>query len=385
MISPQMEDGVVFKNEFGDEVSYDEWHPVDDDVALDGSAYPHIVRSLTRAGWALLFFNKETGKQSHSATGLVWGTLPQTSMAGEHVSFTALCQAARSDVDAHVDCKTVETAFGSTLEKRLRPSSRYAGLLRSVSLEGSEAKVRKVTWTKAHLSQEHINLLEGEAKHIARANHEVDLLAKAGAQSHPPQDSLLVRDVERQLEKARVVLKLATSILPLYSESKFDLLPKVDRPGGRSVVEVFGQGRSAGAVAKARPDRDQTIPAADPDANRHVWKAGQCDACLIGRSCVAESVDVCTGVPPIVRKNLTLKLGHSMRRVHTTDSTDPIWMCGRCGANGCKRFVGLHKVCRGTPTEGTTGHDTLRRVKEGKSPDCRQGKEARITYVSRAG
>ena len=177
------------------------------------------------------------------------------------------------------------------------------------------------------------------------------------------------------------MLQLATKILPMYSVSKFDLLPKAERQVARSVGEVFGQ---------ARPIRTTpSTPAAEPDpeplCNRHKWRAGQCQACLVGKSCVANLAEVCPGTPQVVSRNASLKFGHSIQRIHTSEDISPVWLCGRCGAMGRKHFVGLQKICKGPPAVGTKGHAVLKRVGKGKSPDYNEGKGARILYRSAPG
>ena len=117
---------LVFAN--GEEIAYDQWHPTSSHVAVDGSCLPNPISDFTRAGWAVAFFDEQSGEGQHSAAGPVWGSLPRTSQAGEFTTMAAAAQlsaAAGIKAEVHTDCKVVSDDFRRADEQRLRPTAAY--------------------------------------------------------------------------------------------------------------------------------------------------------------------------------------------------------------------------------------------------------------------
>ena len=116
----------------------------------DGSAKPHQVKELARAGWGIALLNP-SGETLASVSGPVWAPLPQTSACAEWLSFAMLAQfAGPAGVTPHQDYQNLVRMMGKEREQQLKWSQPFAGLLRSMwAFEGAGA-VAPVKKVKAH-------------------------------------------------------------------------------------------------------------------------------------------------------------------------------------------------------------------------------------------
>ena len=343
--APLLDDGgLVFKDAQGNIVDQREWHPTAEAVAGDGSCYPHVIKALSRAGWSLLFFNPTTGEQEHSVHGPVWSSLPQTSQAGEHVSYVALLKLIQRKVRAHhVDCRAVESMHRQPLAKQLRATSKYAGVWRSalVQKDPSEA-VEQVCWTKAHRSKGVIDSLPTAERVVAYANAAVDDLAKAGAKLHPEQDHDFVKVLDAKLAQASYVFEVAMAVLPLFSVQKFDLLPKALRnlPSGapsaaadlESPATSFGPAQvpvdlvpfdfvqASSQSEQAAANNFQFFR----DSGHVASDRGQCRRCYLSvHEWVSLGKPECLGEHKVVSANRARQLKHVLQRIDLVGSFEP--------------------------------------------------------------
>eukprot|EP00959_Pyramimonas_sp_CCMP1952_P309148 6469364-Pyramimonas_sp.AAC.1 len=60
------------------------------DVCVDGSAFRHQIRELSRAAYSWVFLEPENDKRVATAQGTVLYTLPQTSQAAEQQAMALL-------------------------------------------------------------------------------------------------------------------------------------------------------------------------------------------------------------------------------------------------------------------------------------------------------
>ena len=439
LVGPQdCAEGPVFLDVDGAEIDEADWKPDPDHIAAatDGSCFPHVIRGLSRAGWALVFFDPRSGALGVAVFGHVWASLPQTAQAGEHVGLAALYgflehQGLTSKV-AYVDCKSVANLPSAPLAKQLCHTARYAGVRRSSLVRRHTHLVADVRWTPAHRSEEQIARLEGEDMHIARANAYADELAKRGAKLHPPQSDQIMKDIEREAKACKIVLQLAAKILPLFSVDRFakvihaqqdiaashvsgrdpdapdhdgpDLPPPdmgaEDEEFPFGLVDLNGDDREC-ELGRDIVDTSPPIPLdghsevdlkiqREQNVGNHCWQARrgsvQCKFCMLS---VARWIEldrpVCAGRHPMVTYNFVHGLGHLIQRIDTPSSS--VQMCVKCGSWGNRKFCKMRKACPGVP-DSRTSRDSLMRVRKGQHPAAdRRTREqfGPIVFVSEAG
>ena len=350
---PALTGGLMFFDPDGTEVDYANWQPTSLHAAVDGSCEPHAVAYLTRASWAVVFFDPITGERLHAASGPVWASLPQTSQAAEYSAMAALAQLAERSslrMHGHSDCRAVVSEVSRCPAQMLRHSAMYAGVLRSTKVAGDMASLATLNWTRAHRSAAVIAGLPQDERNIAMANAQADHLAKEALSSHDAVDPLVGRDLADSIMKARTVLRLACAVLPLF--------PRIGRLGRSAKTE------DADAAPVVEPP---VAPPSPPLQIRpHAWNNGQCEKCMIGQV-ACDSLD-CTGIPPVVLHNIVSGLGHLLVRVHVFDDPTPTFVCTRCGgmakSNHCKH---LGRQC----TPAHVNQQALNRLFRGFSPATR--------------
>ena len=347
------------------------------------------------------------------------------------MALTALASLAHAlglHVRAHVDCMAVEITHKQTAHKRLRPTSRYAGVWRSVMVLPGDDPIEAVHWTKAHRTDQVIAGLPVGEQAVALANKAADELAKDAVDRHPQQDREVLRDLDVNLRHARLVLQLAVKILPLFQVDKFDLLPKEQRPGYRSasVSAPDDAIRRSDPISPDEPDglfsfsldddvRSGAVPAAaascsfggsaaSPAATEvprptqplsrgqslqsdflavgHDLVGRQCSQCLLSPDAwLATGKGPCAGEHKSVKLNRANSLGHRLVRIHGSGVDRPCFFCVECGCHSSSnRVISLSAKCS-PGCLGRTAGEALGRVRDGRHPDCKLT-QSRIEYRS---
>ena len=113
-----------------------EWGSVDlsgCDVVMDGSAFRHTVRELSRAAFSWVFLGEGDTIIAY-AKGTVLSVLPQTSQAAEHLRVALLPMFQSNGGDRHSDCMNVVRICVASREYQVFHKHRYAGLRRGALL-----------------------------------------------------------------------------------------------------------------------------------------------------------------------------------------------------------------------------------------------------------
>ena len=119
-------------------------------VYVDGSASTSPTRGLQRAGGAVVEVDVE-GRLLRAARISIPSRLPQTSQAAEHVAFAAAVQWVTREATAQSDCMGVAEAAAEPIERVLRATHQYAGILMDTHRDPRSRKlIEGVKWVRAH-------------------------------------------------------------------------------------------------------------------------------------------------------------------------------------------------------------------------------------------
>ena len=321
----------------------------------DGSAYPHCIRMLARAGWGVVMLD-EAGVPAARVYGPVWAPSPQTSAAGEWASYAAMTCLAEGPVTGHQDYKTIVDRLKKPLVCQLAASSPYAGFVRA-SLGHASKFVLDNIKVKAHVSDQEAEA-DAQLKQHKRGNDAADAAAKEGVRMHvqPSQQQRL--SLKDAVADANAALSVAVAVLPLWS--------RVPRQ------EMAEAPRQLRCRRRSVPSRIKEEVAEHSWLFLHgLWRCKICTAFTRGRR---ESFDRkgCPGYSVQLRQVLTEPSQHHLVVASVAGSS--LVFCARCGvwlsSTGMrghqKERRGIFGAC-GRPTEWRK--KVLRRLSSHKHPD----------------
>ena len=243
---PSASDGLVFCDAGGNVVDFPTWAALVWDtpftipeIVADGSAFPHEIKLLARAGWAVACLGREDKQIRAYLLGAVPAHLPQTSQAAEFYAISAVQMISQHRVFGFSDCKNVVNAANRPWHIRMLSSSCYSGLHRAAYRKGASRIDHEFAYTPAHRSDAAIRALPPRERRIAWGNQAVDLLAKrAATELHTPVPSEVASNLRCLVDRARVVLRLVAGIFPLYPRQRHDKAPIPDASAHVSADEV---------------------------------------------------------------------------------------------------------------------------------------------------
>ena len=181
----------------------------------DGAFYPHPVKDLGRAGWALAITDAE-GNKTAEVRGPVCAPLPQSPQAAEYVAVTAVAGAVTPGLALYPDCANVVRDFNRPLSEQINGKKRYAGLLKAAQRHSGWYEAAAATWQKAHLD---MGGLHGVELLRARGNGAADRSAKqAATEGHAEVPVALDRKARWQVAAAEATLKVAAAVLRLFPQ-----------------------------------------------------------------------------------------------------------------------------------------------------------------------
>ena len=299
---------------------------------VDGSCSSNICTQANRAGWAVV--QAHEGKLQKAIYGPVWHPLQQTSQMAEWLAWAISHQVAEADSVVFQDCENVVKGHYQPWDLRLRPTSPFAGIMRSTLSDWGSQFIKQVVKVKAH--QQVSAMQEGEAKWQAQGNQWADHFAELGAKRHNQGFQPLLPELEADQADVGQAAKLVLRLWQLWPS-----LPRGAPKASRTLV-----------------------PRVPRQVAGHNWCFGvgrwQCSACFAVSGsdlCKANRQrQVCQGISPLPQR--ALDLGHSLVIAHCQDQ--PLYFCKLCGAWATKKFVNLLAVCPRSPSSG--GSIALKRL-----------------------
>ena len=148
---------------------------------MDGSCYRHEIPELSRAGWAVVFYNSK-GVLIRGLYGSVPGHLRQTAQAGEYSAYAGACANMDGDTTGYSDCKGVIKAHELPLHLRLSGKRFHSATCRVAAVAEGFSYLKDLVKVKAHQKWE--DMASEYDKFLFIGNEAADKFAKAGANLH---------------------------------------------------------------------------------------------------------------------------------------------------------------------------------------------------------
>jgi hypothetical protein len=330
-----------------DYVVYRDGGPCDDEtyewaegdaIYVDGSCFNSRVPGHQVAAAAAVQVD-DNGMLKLGVYAVLPGTVPLTSMAGEHVSLVLVKLGLRAGQSACIvsDCATV-VKDGTYMVPGLEYKRVYAGIWRE--LEGHDLHFIKM---KAHLSRE--QAVKDGLGHLWHGNYRVDLLAKKAALEWSSNEAL-IREVEAARKLVRTYYTYAQDVAALWKQE---------------VTASDVQWARRKSVQKQRRE--------------HTWEWNpisrrfRCTLCLVtvaskhGRA----RAKWCMGRPRGAAGTLAYfaSMGHLLRQIRGDRGVVLYTFCAWCGCYASGKGVNLNKQCR---KEASGQRARLKKLLEGKHP-----------------
>ena len=320
------------------------------DAYPDGAHYPHPVKDLGRAGWAIVAFDN-MGNKVGEIRGPVWAPLPQSPQSAEYLAISATAGNMMDSIALFPDCMNVVKDFNRPFQEQLSAKRRYAGLMKEAQGHENWCKAAEATWQKAHLQ---LDSLQGEELIRAIGNDEADRSAKQAArESHPPIPEALDEQARRQDGWAKAFCKVASAVLRRFPMESI-MAPRLANEaktamraaGGHRWIPFRGGLRCAHclATAAAREAREER--------DRHP----------------------CSGLPPAMARVARNPKGHECimlryaSHVPGVGGAPAMLMCISCGGWTSKDTRSLAKPCLKPLEMKRRAKDCMRRVQKGRHP-----------------
>ena len=324
-------------------------------VAVDGSCTRCPIRGMARAAWAQAFMGDDD--QIHQIVrGPVTRALPQTPQAGEQVAMAQLSQFMRRRTEVHADCSTSIGLANKPWRDQLSARNMYAGCRKWAMNQPGHKHLAAAFHVKAHMTKEQIDKLPPAARRVALANKAADEAAKAAVLLHPQPSGEVLKDIERDVNRLRIVYRVAAKLLPCFPKEKFERVPKAPGRCHRRKLQLHGQWHDWSPC------------------NDRVWR---CTHCLIMREAASKDeleVQGCKGRPALLA-HCHASHGPLAFPEVAIDSTltepyrgKPLLVCLTCGRYGQQRLRLLREPCGGRPEPASAGAKVLRRLGLGLHP-----------------
>ena len=182
---------------------------------MDGSCYRHEIPELSRAGWAVVFYNSK-GALVRGLYGSVPGHLRQTAQAGEYSACAGACVNMYYDTIGYSDCKGVIKAHELPLQRRLSGRRFHSATCRVAATAEGFGFSKDLVKVKAHQVWE--DMVTEHDKFLFLGNEAADKFAKAGANLHCL-DTKVIKEADWLLKEARMVAALIVKFFDLWPAS----------------------------------------------------------------------------------------------------------------------------------------------------------------------
>ena len=295
----------------------------------DGSCLNPSIKGLARAGWAIVQVN-EDGDVIKSIHGCVPAMYAQTSLAAEHMAFWVAFENSARGIYAG-DCADVLGWYHKGWKELQVGRSPHADLCRSVLGRAGDCLdgIVDVAKVKAHRTlRETLDLNESVVDF--HGNQQADLLAKKGAELHPPNSPDVNRYKARKKEVTHLALHMIDCLMGLRSErnASYENLQRLP------------------ANVKLNLASDSIV-----DAHRFTWN-GTCWICL---QCCFRSADPsrldakrarCKGTFPLFKELYCDPKGHDLF-ISEFGEQEALIHCTKCWGYASAVTRKLNSVCSG--------------------------------------
>ncbi len=153
-------------------------------IYMDGSALPHVIKDLSRAGSAVLMTDG-SGNVLRRGLVAVPNHLPQTSQVSEGLALAVTVRALTRRALVSGDCKAVVDAANAPCAKMLAARRKHGGLLMDVLRDPERRRLAGDTrWVKAH--RKCAEDASEETRRDIKGNDAADAAASEPRKMHPP-------------------------------------------------------------------------------------------------------------------------------------------------------------------------------------------------------
>ena len=201
---------------------------LDGELFVDGSCFPHAVKKLWRAGWAVVQVSSLGQPLLRLFGPVVWG-LAQTAPSAEWLALSMAHRHLAPDPgpasDIFSDCLAVVKGMAGAFWSK--PMAAFAGTQKAIEIIrqqiGQSIPVRKV---KAHQA---VDQLTGRERQLAQGNQWADEAAKLGSAMHPEPFPSSVRHLHAHIQLYNQLMELVAAMLPLWPVARERHGQRLDR------------------------------------------------------------------------------------------------------------------------------------------------------------
>ena len=331
---------------------------------MDGSCSRHIIKELNRAAWCVSLYDKGSDKCRATISGPVWDPLPQTPQASEHVAMAIAADLVTQEALPVSDCLGVVRLANSAPEQQLKATFKYAGIRRHAMSRPGFRFLMEAQHVSAHRSDAIIEALPIDERILAIANKAVDEGAKRSRlESHQWMHNDAEWEMNKEIQRCKVVCKVAAATLPLFPKMALKRVPR----GHRHLQKRISTGWH------------------DWQPFEGTWRCQQClQAAPDGGSRWSLPISGCPGRPKAVCKLLATgeTLGHRLQRCDTAGNS-PLFFCVLCGSWAVNKCLNLLKKCEKQALRGSAGYDALARLARHEHPDYHGHKGEHVSTAMR--